>query len=219
MAGRPKTKSALHAVPTTGVRIGGRSARIVADVLRATAEELARVGYAALRMEEVALVAGVNKTTVYRRWPTKMQLVAEAMQRENDRATVAPDTGSVRDDLLIMLRSFVANGRTPLARAWLSELSNTEVRAIMRGSRRQFESLWVAVIARGMARGELPARTSPLFLSEVLVAPVVVRLVSGEELPTDEFCTTVVDLVLAGAGATARETPRATPRRRGASSR
>jgi AcrR family transcriptional regulator len=208
MAARPKGKSALRAVPG-GVRAGGRSARIVADVLRATAEELARVGYAALRMEEVAQAAGVNKTTVYRRWPTKMQLVGEAMRRESDRRTAAPDTGSLRSDLRIMMRSFVENGRTPLARAWLSELSNTEVRAIMRGSRRQFESQWVAVIARGMARGELPAHTSPLFLSEVLVSPVVVRLVSGEELPTEDFCDAVIDLVLAGAAARAPSRRRA----------
>jgi AcrR family transcriptional regulator len=203
MAARPKLRSASRAPPPSRVRAGGRSARIVADVLRATAEELSRVGYAALRMEEVALAAGVNKTTVYRRWPTKMLLVADAMRSESERCTVAPDTGSLRGDLQIMMRSFVENGRTPLARAWLSELSNTEVRAIMRGSRRQFESQWVTVIARGMARGELPPDTSPLFLSEVLVSPVVVRLVSGEELPTDEFCARVVDLVLAGAGALA----------------
>jgi len=211
MAPRPKAKSALRAVSTGGVRAGGRSARIVAEVLRATADELARVGYAALRMEEVAQVAGVNKTTVYRRWPTKMQLVAEAMRRESERRTVAPDTGSLRDDLRIMMRSFAENGRTPLARAWLSEVSNSEVRAIMHGSRRQFESQWVAVIARGMARGELPAHTSPLFLSEVLVSPVVVRLVSGEELPTDDFCDAVVDLVLAGAAVRARVARRNLP--------
>jgi AcrR family transcriptional regulator len=198
-----KAKTAREAAPVR-VRAGGRSARIVADVLQATSEELARVGYAALRMEEIAQAAGVDKTTVYRRWPTKMQLVGEAMQRENDRRTVAPDTGSLREDLRFMMRSFVENGRTPLARAWLLELSNTEVRAIMRGSRRHFESLWVAVIARGMARGELPPDTSPLFLSEVLVSPVVVRLVSGEELPTDDFYDAVIDLVLAGAAAHAR---------------
>jgi AcrR family transcriptional regulator len=198
MAEKAKAKSPLRVVPAAAVRSGGRSARIVADVLRATAEELARVGYAALRMEEVAQVAGVNKTTVYRRWPTKMQLVAEAMRRESERRTVVPDTGSLRGDLRIMMHSFVENGRTPLARAWLSELSNTEVRAIMRGSRRQFESQWVAVIARGMARGELPPHASPLFLTEVLVSPVVVRLVSDEELPTDEFCEAVIELVLGG---------------------
>ena len=52
-------------------RVGGRSERVVRDVLDASAKELARVGYAALRMDDVAAAAGVNKTTVYRRWPTK----------------------------------------------------------------------------------------------------------------------------------------------------
>jgi len=189
--------------PPSRVRAGGRSARIVAEVLRATAEELARVGYAALRMEEVAHAAGVNKTTVYRRWPTKVHLVTEAMSHERERRGIAPDTGSLREDLRIMLHAFVESGRTPLARAWLSELGNTEVRTIMHGSRHHIEAQWAAVIARGMARGELPPDTSPLFLVEVLVAPVVGRLVRGEELPTDEFCAEVIEIVLTGAVALA----------------
>ncbi len=207
MAARPKAKGGAHEAPPE-VRVGGRSARVVAEVLRATAEELAKVGYLALRMDDVARAAGVNKTTVYRRWPTKMELVTEAMRRERERRSVAPDTGSLREDLRIMLRAFVEQGRSPLARAWLSELGNPEVRAIMRGSRHQLESQWVAVIARGMARGELPPDASPLFLIEVLVAPIVGRLVRGEELPTEEFCTQVIDLVLAGAVAPASTPPR-----------
>jgi AcrR family transcriptional regulator len=199
MAAHATPSSAPH--PTGPSRPGGRSARIVAEVLRATAEELARVGYAALRVEDVARAARVNKTTVYRRWPTKMQLVTETLQRERERCIVIPDTGSVREDLRVMLRAFVEQGRTPLARAWLSELGNTEVRTIMEGFRHNFESQWVTVIARGMARGELPAETSPLFLVEVVVAPITGRLVRGEELPTDDFCGQVVDLVLAGARA------------------
>jgi AcrR family transcriptional regulator len=201
MAAQPTPTQALH--PTRPSRPGGRSARIVAEVLRATAEELARVGYAALRVEDVARAAGVNKTTVYRRWPTKMQLVTETLQRESERCIVSPDTGSVREDLRVMLRAFVEQGRTPLARAWLSELGNAEVRTIMGGFRHNFESQWVAVIARGMARGELPADTSPLLLIEIVVAPITGRLVRGEELPTDDFCAQVVDLVLAGATALA----------------
>ncbi len=203
MAPRPKPKTVPRAARPSRVRAGGRSARIVAEVMRATAEELARVGYAALRMEEVAHAAGVNKTTVYRRWPTKVELVAEVMQHESQRRSVAANTGSLRGDLRIMMRAFVESGRTPLARAWLSELGNTEVRTIMRASRHHFESQWVTVIARGMARGELPPDTSPPFLTEVLVAPIVGRLVRGEELPTDEFCDEVIDLVLEGAVARA----------------
>jgi AcrR family transcriptional regulator len=211
MAARPKAKGEKEDGQPE-VRVGGRSARVVAEVLRATSEELAKVGYLALRMEDVARAAGVNKTTVYRRWPTKMELVTEAMRRERERRSVAPDSGSLREDLRIMLRAFAEQGRSPLARAWLSELGNPEVRAIMRGSRHHVESQWVAVIARGMARGELPPDASPLFLIEVLVAPVVGRLVRGEELPTDEFCTQVIDLVLTGAVARSAPTRERRPR-------
>ena len=56
---------------TVGARTGGRSERVVRDVLRAAIEELSTNGYSALRVEDVAARAGVNKTTVYRRWPTK----------------------------------------------------------------------------------------------------------------------------------------------------
>src|SRR4051794_11893312 len=52
---------------TVGARIGGRSERVVRDVLRAAIVTLGRSGYGALRVEDVAESAGVNKTTVYRR--------------------------------------------------------------------------------------------------------------------------------------------------------
>jgi hypothetical protein len=61
-----------------------------------------------------------------------------------------------------------------------------------------------------MARGELSADTSPLFLIEIVVSPITGRLVRGEELPTDEFCADVIDLVLAGAAALTRQAARAT---------
>jgi AcrR family transcriptional regulator len=203
MVAHAKPESAPPAVPLARVRAGGRSARIVAEVLRATADELARVGYSALRMEDVAHAAGVNKTTVYRRWPTKMQLVTETLRQVRERCVTPVNTGSVREDLRLMLREFVEEGRTPFARAWLSELGNAEVQMIMRGFRHQFESEWTAVIARGMARGELPADISPLLLVEFVISPVMWRLVRGEEPPTEEFCAQLIDLVVAGAVALA----------------
>ena len=52
-------------------RVGGRSARIVARVLETTLEVLGHEGFGRLRIEDVASRAGVNKTTIYRRWPTR----------------------------------------------------------------------------------------------------------------------------------------------------
>ena len=82
----PMTERALAAVTpasaTSGrsrARVGGRSARVVSAVLRMTLEVLGQEGYAGLRVEDVAARAGVNKTTIYRRWPTRADLVVAAL--------------------------------------------------------------------------------------------------------------------------------------------
>ena len=60
-------------------RLGGRSARVVESVLHTTLEVLGQQGYAQLRIEDIAARAGVNKTTIYRRWPTRSRLVMAAL--------------------------------------------------------------------------------------------------------------------------------------------
>jgi AcrR family transcriptional regulator len=185
----------------TRERPGGRSARVILEVLEAALAELTRAGYAALRVEEVAQVAGVNKTTVYRRWPTKMQLVSDALALDRERTHVVPNTGSLREDLRQLLKALVVQVDRPLACAWLAEIGNAEVRAIMQSHRYYYEAEWSVIVARGVARGELPANVSPLFLLELLVSPVVARVTRGEQLPTEAFCDQVIDMVLAGARA------------------
>src|SRR5438105_12835542 len=88
-------------------RTGGRSARVVASILAATVAELARSGYASFRIDEVAARAGVNKTTIYRRWPTKAELVRAALMASDDPGP-PPSTGAVRSDLLALLRATIA---------------------------------------------------------------------------------------------------------------
>ena len=167
------------------------------------------MGYAALRVEDVAQHAGVNKTTIYRRWPTKSDLVSAALRREGDACEAAPDTGSVREDLLILLRRLVEHGKSPMLRVMMAEMTHPEVRAIGNGLRHNFESGWVTVVARGMGRGELPPETSPLLVTEIITAAVVRRMIRGEEQPDEGFCESVVDLVLAGAMGLTRRRARA----------
>ena len=73
--------------------------RTRAAVLGATADLLAEVGYEELTVEAVARRAGVHKTTVYRRWPTKPDLVADAARERSVQLVEVPDTGSLRGDL------------------------------------------------------------------------------------------------------------------------
>ena len=90
-------------------RPGGRTAKVRTAVLQATVAALAEDGYEALNVEDVARRAGVHKTTVYRRWPTKTELIADAMcARSNERVEV-PDTGTLAGDLQVLARAIVAD--------------------------------------------------------------------------------------------------------------
>src|SRR5436309_15957251 len=80
-------------------RPGGRSARIRQAVLDAAFAELGEKGYGGLSIEAVAQRSGVAKTTVYRRWPTRDELVADALDSRSDRNEPLPDTGPLRGDL------------------------------------------------------------------------------------------------------------------------
>src|SRR5687767_9883677 len=65
---------------TRGI-LGGRSDQVVRRVLAAAMAEVARSGYAGFRMDAVAARARVNKTTIYRRWPTRAALVTALVER------------------------------------------------------------------------------------------------------------------------------------------
>src|ERR671938_713381 len=78
------------------------------EVIRAAILRLlAEVGYGALTMDAVASEARVGKATIYRRWRTKQDLVVDTISELNRAEAVAPDTGSLEDDLRQTMRSLV----------------------------------------------------------------------------------------------------------------
>src|SRR6266496_3740796 len=89
-------------------RPGGRSARDRTAVLRAALEELIAVGYPSFSVEGVAERAGVHKTTLYRRWRNRENLLLEAMLEHGRENVPIPDTGSLRSDLLAYAKAIVA---------------------------------------------------------------------------------------------------------------
>ncbi|MFO0669979.1 MAG: helix-turn-helix domain-containing protein [Polyangiaceae bacterium] len=86
--------------------LGGRSERVVREVMAAAVAELAASGYRAFRMDAVSAAAGVNKTTIYRRWPAKKELVAAVVEwmRRVVHDVPLPDTGSLERDLVEAFR-------------------------------------------------------------------------------------------------------------------
>ena len=183
-------------------RVGGRSERVVRDVLGASAKELARVGYAALRMDDVAAAAGVNKTTVYRRWPTKPELVRATLESLNSGLLATPDLGSIRADMLSLLAVFVARMESPekrcIARMIFADMEHPEVQELVRALREEHRVPWRTVLTRSIARGELPAGTSVQLIVDVVLG-VTSGLVRFNDHRDPDYLAAVVDLVLAGA--------------------
>lgn len=187
---------------TEGVRTTGRSARIVEDVLVAAAEELGRVGYAALRVDDVAARSGVNKTTIYRRWPTKVELITAALRELSD-VPQPPDTGTLREDLLTMLRAACVKADSPLRmgifRAIQLERTHPEVDLVTNSLRSEHMAPRRFVVERAIARGELPNGIDTELFLELVFGPVMRRLMITGEPVNDAFLHYVVDVVLAGA--------------------
>jgi AcrR family transcriptional regulator len=185
-------------------RPGGRSARVRAAVLEATLAELAAGGSSPLSFEGVARRAGVNKTTLYRRWGTRENLILDAMLELGRERVPIPDTGSLRQDLVEYGAAIVRSNAIPEVEAVVRAvvaMGQSEPN-VAEASRRFWSArleLAGQIVERAIARGELPPRTDAGLVVEAVVAAIYFRLLmSGQTLDTT-FVAAVADLVTAGA--------------------
>lgn len=192
-------------------RTGGRSARVVSEVLSATLEEFAAQGYAGLSVEAVALRAGVNKTTIYRRWPAKADLVGAALVSLRDDDPQPPDSGSLREDLFQLLKHWAEQMVTPRRRAIMQSLvvANTdpEMQAIVRRMRAERPAIPPIVFERALKRRELPRGSDTQLIAAALLGALHSRTAWKGEPVDDTFVRSLVELVVTGAlagGALAR---------------
>ncbi|MCX4697434.1 TetR/AcrR family transcriptional regulator [Streptomyces sp. NBC_01373] len=92
------------AAPARTASLRRRGAVLERAILDAALDQLSTVGWKGLTMEGVAAGAQTGKAAVYRRWPSKEDLVADALQAGLPPFEEAPDLGSVREDLLTLCR-------------------------------------------------------------------------------------------------------------------
>jgi len=171
------------------IRPPGRGPKVRDAVLAATLAELADTGYAALTIENIARRAGVHKTTIYRRWPDRENLVADVLGERIALEFPIPDTGSLPADLRELAQAFVAWVTSPTGRmifaavysdaARIPGLANLRRELFEYGPRRA-----AVVIERAIERGELPAGTQPADVLRALIAPIYFRLTVTAE-PVD----------------------------------
>jgi AcrR family transcriptional regulator len=184
-------------------RPGGRNARVRAAVLAATAQELTEFGYSGLSLERIAARAGVHKSTLYRRWRTREDLVLGVMLERAAEAVEVPDSGSLREDLLRLARTAVANMASPaveaVVRASISELRSNPVIAEF-SQRFWAERLRLdgQIIKRAIDRGEVPASTESRLVIESVLGPLHLQLLITGLSPSERVIKRTVDLVVSG---------------------
>jgi AcrR family transcriptional regulator len=193
------------AVPGTGAPRGRpRSAEADRAILTATLELLAERGLNAMSIEEVAARAGVGKTTIYRRWPSKGLLALDAFVISFRAEQPLPDTGTLRGDLLSALHAWVRavtqTAMGPMLTGLIAEAQHDpELRGAWRD--RVLEPLRAQhriMLDRAIARREVPDSVDRDVVLDLFFGAAEHRLLLGHLPMTGEFIAEVVDIILAG---------------------
>jgi len=169
-------------------------------ILDATIALLTEGSYEALTIDAVAARARSSKTTIYRRWTNKAELVRAAVENYQDRQHVAlADTGSLRDDLLAMLAAARAQA-TPAFLALMGGLmqamrSDEELRRVLWARLVDEAGPFGEIVTRARRRGELRRGVSAALVHEVTEAMLIRRMALDEPFD-DEFLRHVADDVL-----------------------
>jgi len=186
----------------------GRPRSAVADeaIREAAVELFAERGFEGLSVDDVATRAGVSKATIYRRYPSKVDLVVAAAGCLTAAEIAFPDTGNLRDDLRGLARALIKAFKTSPA---------GRVMPVMVFERRRYPELdegyrrFVAdrkartrtLLRRAVDRGELPSDTDVEVMSSMLVGPIFHRLLVTQEPVNDTFVDVLVEALLRAFGA------------------
>lgn len=158
------------------------------ELLAVTLELLQEHGYDRLSLEAVATKARASKATLYRRWPTKAELVLAAFVEGTRHVATDPDTGTLRGDLLKLGEQVRAHAATHALtiRAVLVETSRSaELDAMMQEQfLDQRKALMSQVLERAVDRGEITAAAITEDLWDVLPGYVIYRTVLTGRAPT-----------------------------------
>lgn len=175
-----------------------RSRRLIRQ---AALDELGEVGYGAVTMESVAARAGVAKTTVYRHWPDKLALIADAFETFHEEMVPSIESGPHRDRVERLVRH--------VAEVVVDSTFSVCIPALIEGAERdprvrQFHHRYAAerrqglvdAIAEGMAAGEVPSGVDPELAALALLGPIFYRRLMSSQPFDPAQAGELVDLVL-----------------------
>jgi AcrR family transcriptional regulator len=173
------------------------------SILNSTLKLLKQDGFPELSIEAIAADANVGKTTVYRWWPTKAALVADAFSASADHELRFPNTGSVENDMRLQMRGLIRIFRSQRGKVVAALLAGGQSDAeLLEAYRDRF--LWprrrqaYQTLQRAVDRGELPKGCDFDLILDSLYGPILMRFlirhIKLQESLADELC----ELVLQG---------------------
>lgn len=180
-----------------------RSEKARQAILRSTLQLLGQRGFSQLTIEDVADRAKVGKATVYRWWPNKGALIADAFANSTIRKLRFPDTGSLQTDLSRQMRQVVKIFSSRQGRIVSAILAAGQTdRELIAAFRERF--MWprrrdaYAILRRGIHRGELRKQVDLDLLLDSLYGPIYMRFLIRHDRLTNDFVDRLSALVLAG---------------------
>ena len=188
------------------MRPGGRTARTAEAVFAAAVGELSERDYSDISIESISARAGVHKTTVYRRWGSKVELIRQVLVGAAAARIQLPDSGSIDTDVRALARAVQAILSLPegaaITRALIAgALSSPEIAEVM-------DQFWAArleaisvIVRRAIGRGQLPAGTDAAALMHAVAAPLYYQLLVNRAPVTERDAELSAAAALAAAAA------------------
>lgn len=178
--------------------------RVTAAILNAVVELVSEQGMDAVTTDAVAARAQVGKSAIYRRWPTKQDLVIAAADTRLGMEPIA-DLGSFRAEVHALLSARLATFRMPGTGHLLAGIMTAatadesdrqaydELAARLTGGTR-------AILERGIARGDVRADIEIGTVVTLIASPMIIRLVGERRAPDERLVDDLVELVVRAAG-------------------
>jgi AcrR family transcriptional regulator len=204
--------------PDQGIRKPGRprSAQAHKAIIDATLELLAEDGFQGLSIEAVAARAGVGKTTIYRRWSSKDELVMDAIRQvQFDIPVVNMDTGNFRNDLAALLKAayqgFMAHPYPFLGKLMLKFIGEYQTNPeIFQGAITQLViprlQRFIHMVEQARAREEIRQDIDPALVLELIAGTLMIHWIfmyshlQSSSSAVDVWVEQMVDVIMNGIG-------------------
>jgi AcrR family transcriptional regulator len=163
---------------------------------------VAKGGSDAVNIGDIARLAGVHDTSIYRRWPTKEHLVFDALIDFNRERLPIPDTGTLRDDLVAYMATVTNYSTTPIGQAMIKAMVGTTDDAAMAAGRADFWQSRIdhtlVMFDRAVARGEVAANADPVAALQLLTGAFYFRLLLTRQPVDDDIAAHFIDVLIKG---------------------